>query len=374
MSEPFQFIAGSRSPKIVFVGEAWGEHEERLGQPFVGQSGREFARMLGEAWESSSLVAAANERSESEWLAQRENWLLERKVMLTNVFALRPTGNNLANLCAPKAELPSDYSLPPVRTQSPGYVKPEHLGELTRLKAELEQAAPNLVVALGGTASWALLSRSGIAGIRGSVAHSTLVANLKVLPSYHPAGVLYQWALRGTFIADMLKAKNEADHGHIERPKRQVIVNPDLELLTELVPRIVRTARLLSVDIETDRGQIRCIGFAWARDQSLVIPFIRDRLGNHYWSNEEDELFAWHCARQLLESDVPKLFQNGLFDLQYLIRAGIRTKNCKHDTMLLHHVLYPELPKGLGFLGSVYCNEQSWKMMRKFGEDFKRDE
>jgi hypothetical protein len=32
--------------------------------------------------------------------------------------------------------------------------------------------------------------------------------------------------------------------------------------------------------------------------------------------------------------------------------------------MLLHHSMQPELEKGLGFLGSVYTDEPSWKFMR----------
>jgi len=32
--------------------------------------------------------------------------------------------------------------------------------------------------------------------------------------------------------------------------------------------------------------------------------------------------------------------------------------------MLLHHALFIELEKGLGFLGSVYTSEARWKFMR----------
>jgi hypothetical protein len=35
--------------------------------------------------------------------------------------------------------------------------------------------------------------------------------------------------------------------------------------------------------------------------------------------------------------------------------------------MLLHHAMQPEAPKGLEFLGSVYTNEASWKLMRSKG-------
>jgi hypothetical protein len=67
----------------------------------------------------------------------------------------------------------------------------------------------------------------------------------------------------------------------------------------------------------------------------------------------------------VLNSDQPKIAQNGLYDLNILWRSyGITVRNFEEDTMLLHHALQPESEKGLGFLGSVYTDEASWKMMR----------
>jgi hypothetical protein len=37
--------------------------------------------------------------------------------------------------------------------------------------------------------------------------------------------------------------------------------------------------------------------------------------------------------------------------------------------MLLHHSLQPELPKSLGFLGSLYTNEQAWKHLANFKQE-----
>jgi hypothetical protein len=43
--------------------------------------------------------------------------------------------------------------------------------------------------------------------------------------------------------------------------------------------------------------------------------------------------------------------------------------------MLLHHALQPESEKSLGFLGSIYTDEASWKTMRQRGKTtIKRDE
>jgi len=76
----------------------------------------------------------------------------------------------------------------------------------------------------------------------------------------------------------------------------------------------------------------------------------------------------------LEDQSIPKLFQNGLYDVAFLWRAyGIRVRACTEDTMLLHHALQPESLKGLGYLGSIYTDHGPWKSERKKHETIKRD-
>ena len=86
---------------------------------------------------------------------------------------------------------------------------------------------------------------------------------------------------------------------------------------------------------------------------------------------------AWRLVKEILALPMPKLAQNGLYDLQYLWRPhGIAVKNYAEDTMLLHHALYIELKKDLGYLGSIYTDEAAWKLMRHRAKDMveKKDE
>jgi len=132
---------------------------------------------------------------------------------------------------------------------------------------------------------------------------------------------------------------------------------------------------LLSVDTETHGGQISIIGFAWSAREAFVIPFVDWRNPTRsYWSRD-DEIIVRRELNRVLSSSVPKVFQNGLYDLQYLLRESYRVRNVLHDTMILHHALHPELPKSLSFLGAAYTNEASWKVMRPRGrDDFKKEE
>lgn len=339
--------------KIALVGEAPGKQEELLGSPFVGSSGQELTRMLADAG-------------------------IDRKeCYITNVFMSRPPGNKLDSYCGKKAEVGGkDYTLPPLRQGK--YIKPEYLYELDRLKEELSNVRPNVVVALGGTASWALLQNPKITTIRGTVAESTLVPGCKVLPTFHPAAILRQWGNRPVVIADLMKAEKEQEFPEIRRPSREIWLEPTFKDITEFISTYLLRAKKITYDIETAHDMITCIGFAGDSNHALCIPFVDRRNPSFsYWNSPVEEVKAWEFVKAILSLDIHKEAQNGLYDIQWLWRKmGIAPQNSSLDTMLQAHALQPELPKGLGFLGSIYTNESSWKQMRKVkGKDIiKKDD
>lgn len=351
----FAHSSGPRNAKIAFVAEAWGETEARLGVPLVGATGQEFNRLL------------------------REAGIEREQCFLTNVIAARPspTSNNFDLLCGKKAEVGGrSYTLPAIRQGM--YLRPEYFGELDRLKEELSIVRPNLIVALGGKSSWALLGNAGISRIRGTVAPSSLVPGLKVLPTYHPAYLFQMWSDRPIVLLDLLKAKAEAEFPEFRRPERQVIVNPTLAELREWIAGVLANPPpLLGCDIETVNGQIESIAFARSRSDAICCPFILRAPWRSYWSSDTEELAARELCNALLASPQVRLLgQNFLYDTQYLLREGFTLRAVADDTMLMHHSLYLELQKGLGFLGSIYSNEPAWKLMRhrKKEEELKRDD
>lgn len=379
-TEPFSGWAGPRQPRMLVVGEAWGEHEAMMRQPFVGTSGQELWRILGEAMprESPELHSEAlhfAHKYGNAWVRQRTSWLEATGIAFTNVLNLRPPGNRLDGLCSSKKDVGSGYTLPPISRAL--YLQPRFLPELHRLHEEIKIARPNLVVAAGNTACWAVLRVTNIGSIRGSVTHSATEPCVKVLPTYHPAGVLRQWSWRPIVVADFIKADREASFPELVRPHRQVIVSPSLTELTEWTRKLLANPPpLLAVDIETKWRQIHCIGFAGSRAEAFVVPFIdTQHFSGSYWPTPGAELTAWAAVKTILESPIPKLFQNGSYDLQYIWKMGIRVNNALEDTMLLHHSHFPEMLKGLGFLGSIYSNEAAWKLMsRPKADTEKRDE
>lgn len=388
MSLPaFAATAGAASPRILFVAESWGESEEQVRKPLIGESGKELWRMLGEAMpdlfpEAHAKAQELHKYGALTWVKEREHWMEQASIAYTNVLALRPPGNKIEALCGTKKEMPKDYDWPHIAQGK--YLRPEYLAELDRLDEEIEKFSPNIIVALGNTASWALCRETNIGSIRGTIRQSRLIRNktYKVLPTYHPAGVLRSWAWRPLVVSDLMKAFRESATPVISRPSRTILYAPSLEEIESWIDSQVFGAsppRLIACDTETSRGQVTMIGFATERNSAMLIPLVRYRpdpaSGWNWWPEAWMEEKARELANRVLSSGIPKVFQNGMYDFQYLLREHFNLTNCTEDTMLLHHSVLPEMRKGLGFLGSIYTNEPPWKLMAKVKMDTeKRDE
>ena len=381
---PFAATSGPRDAKIMIVGEAWGQSEWESRRPFAGQSGQELFRMLGEAWpdESPELHhrASAAMQYGAGWVREREDWLAAASVFLTNVLALRPAGNNFLELCVPTAQIKEEflsYDLPYVERGQ--YLHPQYLGEIVRLFHEIEIVRPNIIVAAGAKAAWALLQTTNIGSIRGTISQSAVPSVdgtfWKILPTYHPAGVMRQWSWRPQVVVDLMKARVESEFPEIRRPERHIIVNPTIDEIIAAVEEIEKCT-IVASDTETTRGQISMISFAWAHNRAITIPLIDIRDGAHYWKTAAEETIVWGLIARVLENpNIAKIWQNGMYDLQYILPLGIKAAANLEDTMLLHHSHYPEMKKGLGFLGSIYTGEPAWKLMRTMKADTeKRDE
>lgn len=324
--------------KIALVGEAWGEHEERERMPFVGPAG----------WQLNSMLNDAG--------------ITRADCFLTNVFNLRPKpANKIDNLCASRKEV--RHALPPL--SSGKYIRDEFLPELERLYAELTEVDPNVIVCLGGTASWAILRDGRISKLRGAVASSPVLAGKKCLPTYHPSYILQGgFESRHVTVLDLIKAKRESEFPEIRRPQRVIYTEPLYDELEWFLEKFINPAKRLAVDIETRGEYITCIGFAPSIDVALVVPFEDPRKPNsNYWGSPQVEFEVWQWVKRALATPCEKVFQNGLYDIHRLWRGyGVKFSGGNHDTMLLHHALYPESPKGLDFLGSLYTDESAWKL------------
>lgn len=330
--------------RIMIVGEFYDESAEDAGQPFVGASGWTLDRVLSQA---------GIKRSEC---------------FCTVVIHARPPRNDVDGFCGRRADGVPDYNF----IRSSKYLRAEFQPDLERLGREIEREQPNLILALGNFAMWALCKKTGLKKYRGTQL-PTYDGKWKVLATYSPNTVMRQWALRPIMVSDCIKAERFSAIKELSRPSRKIWIEPTLSDIEEFYHEHIAPMERVSCDIETAAGQITEISFAPNPNLALVIPFY-DRERVNYWKTVSEELEAWAWVRRICE-EKKTCGQNFIYDMSYLWRTvGIPCPRMSDDTMLLHHALQPELVKDLGFLGSIYTDEPSWKFMRHINETLKKED
>lgn len=363
--------------RIALVGEAPADEEALTGRPFVGSAGRELNSQLSLAGIMRGACLVANvfdtvlpENDIGAWCMSAPDQKKLLKMTMKEQGAYPPHWIGEFEECP---ALVDDILRCPVERGK--YLHPNHWHHVARLRRELLRYEPNLIVPMGNTALWAVTGHTGIEARRGAMHESVLVPGVKVLPTYHPAFILRAYDKRSASIADFMRARREGEFPDVRMVRRELWLDPTLEDLAEFKARFLDPADLISFDIETARGQVECISFAPSPTLGIIVPFVDWRQKSHsYWETPEEELVAWEFVRDILEGPQRKLAQNGVYDVQWLAeRAGIAVRNYSEDTRLQHHALYPEMPKDLGFMGSIYENEGAWKLLRKFKAE-KRDE
>jgi DNA polymerase len=334
--------------RIMLVGEYPSSRDEETGSPFSGSAGEELGRMLNEAG------------------------ILRSECYLTNVVKYRPP-NNLISEWVAKAK--KDVTPKHVQMRDK-WVMPQVADGYRELLAEIEMVQPNIIIAFGNLALWALTGAQGILKWRGSQLYRdhywghdisklpkdmNLMFHPKVIPTIHPSAVLREWSTRALVLTDLRRVKKEmTSREYANIPKWNFLVRPSFDKVMETFDALqtkVQAGELwLDFDIETRANHIACVGVSWSRVDALCIPFMALGHKEGYWSLDEETTIIDRFRRLTTHSNARCRWQNGLFDAQYIYRYWHFIPNHGQDTMISQHSLFCALPKGLGFLGSMYAD------------------
>lgn len=326
---------GPKNAKVVLVGEAPGDQEMKEGRPFVGGAGRVLDGMLTEAG------------------------LRREECYITNILTEQPASS------AATSEARNFFG---AVYEDRGRKKPSDrlLSEVDRLHEELLEVRPNIVVALGNEALRWVAGKSGITDWRGSIVSGRedkpQLASLKVMGTYHPAAILRQWSNRPVSVFDYRRALEQSKFPEIRRMERVHHVVSRVEELEQAVARMIEAQAPVAFDIETESRQVSVLSLASSPDRCVTVPIWWGPAGS-LWSVEQEET-VWRTIGRLFAS-VPMVGQNVHYDLSYLELYDVKCKTLWMDTMVGFHILYPELPKALDFMGSIYTDVPYWKGMRK---------
>ena len=251
--------------------------------------------------------------------------IVRSECFLTNVARSRPFANDIGTwMCSTKKEA-TDRGHDPAWSWLEGrLVHQTILDGINLLRKEIELVQPNVIIALGNLALWALCSKWGVTDWRGSVLPCKLVPGCKVVPAYHPANILRQWSWRAVGVQDFKRAAKESLTKELVKPEYRFLVRPDygvvIRTLNDQLAHLDFNPTHLSIDIETRMGHIACIGFAWSKTEAICIPMLDTHHPEGYWNEEEEVQIMFLLQKVLTHPNLRGSGQNFLYDAQYFWR------------------------------------------------------
>ncbi len=326
--------------KIVFVGEAPGEEEVKQAKGFVGAAGK-------------CLQRAAN-MAQLDWLACGKS----------NVAKRRPLNNKFKEAFYETIEEPIYTKTGKLSKKTKKVVR--QTKELQawddELRSELKRENPNLVVACGNEAMEAITGITGITDYRGSILPDKWKDGHKVLAVEHPSFIIRGNPERFWILArDLQKARRECEFPEIRREEFNSCSNPQHEIFKILyhlaVLQKVHDCKW-TLDVETRAGTLACWAISYQLAGSLPVAFccpIQTTTGP-YWETQE-ELEIWRALGETCKHNPNLCNQNIEYDIYYLLHYAVEPSGVYMDSMLAHSILFPEMPKSLGFLGSWYLDD-----------------
>jgi len=310
-----QIIPGSR---IVVIGDAPCSDDFKTRKPFSGTAGTLLGQCLGTAGIQLSSLS---------------------------VIFLNPTGISCAGLWTEKGGFTT--------------IGADAIGNICSIVKSIN---PNVIVPLGEIPFQAVCRRSGITKYRNSMLEAA--GNFtredgtpyKVIPTLSPATAIRQYLLRYHIANDFRRIHEESFYPDIRVPARTLLVQPSFLECKAFLLELITDKKPSAFDIEVYKGEVSCISFAPDSLLSMSIPF------DSRWTIEE-EAELWRLIEAYLgDASIAKYLQNGMFDRSFLLmRNKIIVRGIVHDTMIKCHLNYPDFPKGLGFICSLFTREPYYK-------------
>jgi len=323
-----QHTAGDPESRILILGQAPSFMEVRQGEPLVGPAGTIFNECLAKVGLARRSCYVVNLWEEPVYTDRRTGKIYQ--------FDGGPLlwGNRLT-------DLGRELAMPAMK--------------------RIRESGANVILALGQQALELVTGKhKEIMKWRGSLLWSDTYER-KVIATVHPAAVIHgQYIWKYLIINDLKKALDESVARVLLLPQRDILIEPTFDEVMDAFA-LVRSEGVVATDLEGVNQQVSCFCLCTSPSKGLVVPFVDD--AGDYWSLEEEKLIWLEYARTMYDREIMKVNQNLVgFDAPFLLlKASVMTRGPIGDTMIGYGMLYPEFPKDLGFLGSIYTREPFWK-------------
>lgn len=318
------------APKLVpgtrcCVAEAPGELEAELGEPLVGASGN---------WLRGREDPETHKRSGGLYKAAGVS---EAEVSRLNVIQCRP----------PKNVFPTDPDGRSYISREDAEASVAHCLQ-NHVLPVLKSRDFKRIDILGAKALEVLCEKKdGILRWRGSPLPVTVLGDTspRAVPTLHPAFLARSQELLPAVIADLKKSLHLAPEHYDTHPS------------LDSVRQFNFTEFAFDIECIRSTGEITMVGLCADSTKAVCVP------AKGAYLSELKRIFGAASAvigHNCLQFDLPRLQKVG-------ITVGL---GCTvWDTMLMQHLLQPDLPHGLDFLGSFFTNKPAWKHLSHDDEE-----
>ena len=302
---------------LMLVAEAPGNDEVQLGKPLVGGAGKILAGMC------------------------RRAGLNLDDIYRTNIIKCRPPNNRTPN-------------------------EQEISNCIGHLINEIQILRPRLIIAMGDVAAVLLTGYALGSGkelkARGLTKPCLYAKDIPVLLTYHPAYVFYNPNEYNTICWDLDKVLNP-----VLNYEENYIVNPTREQANDMLASW--GDEIVSCDIEAT-------GLSFFNDIMIGLSFCGKPGEAFCYTLNKQTPQRWQHVHELMKSDMPKCWQNGLFDRGFILQQfKYEVARCLWDTMDAHYAVWSDARyTGLDFLRSLHTNKDPYKSVyRKRTDAFQAD-
>lgn len=300
---------GSKSPKILFVGESVNRYDDSNGYAFSGQVG-------------DLLISALNDAG-----------INTDDCRFTTVMrcAMPPDTKASFTDCIPC----SAY-----------------------LAAEIQKVKPDIIVPLGALAVKVLTNNNkaklgDYLGVFNNI--SLAVGDFDVFALWSAGFVFFDMGYYEDFVYYLTKLRDRLIGEMDVLDAYNIVISMDAESLAEtkvLLP-VIEEADYLTFDVETaslsdedsalnpysENTKIVCIAFDYGQDRAITLFTYHPDIDVEVL--EENK----RIAIELLQNSTPKIAHNAKFDMKYIrLKWGVDTVNFVEDTMLTHYATITERP------------------------------
>lgn len=194
-----------------------------------------------------------------------------------------------------------------------------------------------------------------------------------IIPTLHPAHLLRGAPLSDFVVADLRKAVRVSLEGPTQH-ENIIWAHPanggagSFDALVRMalawMERWRQTGCPVAVDIETSSAVfVDCSLF------SIAVSGLDGLDTAVSFTLEDFKTLPWDAERvlvgallEVLRSQQPKVCHNAPFDYAVLVRKGFPFNGPLWDTIALAHIIQPDAPKDLGWIGHTYLDVEPWKL------------